>query len=330
MNDYLISSFKTILKYYLLINKNSKEKKKPEWKNLSFRIKAYEKAIYILSTQFKNTEITNIDQVKDVKGFGKSIVVKIKEYLDTGIIKLSQDYEEIMKNMTPSPTDSEKSVIESFTQVWGIGPAKAKELYDKGFKTITDLRKNTQYLTENQKIGLQYYEHLKEKIPRDYITIFSKAMKTILSYELGSENFKMEIAGSYRRGAEKSGDVDCLITSDVYDLEDIVNILVKWNIVTEVLSMRGEKFMGIAHCPKNYTQYFRMDIEYLPKEEWGSGLLYFTGSKTFNIQMRIDAKKYGYTLNQHGLFKGSKRLPYDTEKDIMKAVGMKYVPPNLR
>jgi len=63
----------------------------------------------------------------------------------------------------------------------------------------------------------------------------------------------------------------------------------------------------------------------------GAGLLYFTGSKGFNISIRSEARKKGLLLNQHGLFdnKGN-RIPAYTEKEIFDALSVKYVPPNFR
>jgi DNA polymerase/3'-5' exonuclease PolX len=89
--------------------------------------------------------------------------------------------------------------------------------------------------------------------------------------------------------------------------------------------MKDEKFMGIAHCPSGKYFYFHVDIVFLPKEEWGSGLLWFTGSKVFNINMRARAKKMGYTLNQKGLFdQNGDQIKAFTEKEIMYALKMNW------
>ena len=70
----------------------------------------------------------------------------------------------------------------------------------------------------------------------------------------------------------------------------------------------------------------------LPEDEWGSGLLWFTGSKTFNIELRYTAKKKGYTLNQHGLFNRDtvERIPIFTEKEILAFLGKNWIPPEKR
>jgi DNA polymerase/3'-5' exonuclease PolX len=74
-----------------------------------------------------------------------------------------------------------------------------------------------------------------------------------------------------------------------------------------------------------------MDIEFLPENEFYVGLLYFTGSKSLNIAMRANAKRQGYTLNQHGLFdKKGNRIPVFTEEEIMAELGMSYIEPHKR
>ena len=198
-------------------------------------------------------------------------------------------------------------------------------------RSLDDLRKNPNLLTKEQKIGLKYYDDLHTRIPREYIDTFQLMVRYVLAKEVGMEGYELIIAGSYRRKNKTSGDIDILITSKKLTLKRIVDILKKWGIITDVISMQKEKFMGIAHCPSGQYFYFHVDIVFLPKEQWGAGLLWFTGSKGFNIQMRSKAKKMGYTLNQHGLFnKNGDQIPVYTEKEIMKALGMKWVPPEKR
>jgi hypothetical protein len=71
----------------------------------------------------------------------------------------------------------------------------------------------------------------------------------------------------------KSGDIDCLISWKNCDLEDIVIFLKQKKIITDILSMREEKFMGIARA-KNHG-HLRLDIEFLPEHEFQAGLIVF-------------------------------------------------------
>jgi len=315
MNRGILQELGILAKYY----KNTGD---------AWRTQAYQKAI--ISIRNMDQEITDISQVKGVKGIGKGTLNKIQEYLDTGEIEKVEEVKGKLKELTKK--SEKEQVLELFQEVWGIGPAKAKDLYNLGMRSLADLRKNKDLLTKNQRTGLKYYKDLLQKIPRDYIDIFQLAMHTVIAYEFGLDSFRMEIAGSYRRGDAQSRDIDCLITSKKFDLKKLVDVLCRWGMVTDILSMRGEKFMGIAQCPDGKWYHFRLDIEFIPEDEYGSTLLYFTGSKGFNVAMRADAKRQGYTLNQHGLFdiKKGNRIPVFTEREIMEFLGMRYVPPERR
>jgi DNA polymerase/3'-5' exonuclease PolX len=87
--------------------------------------------------------------------------------------------------------------------------------------------------------------------------------------------------------------------------------------------------MGVA---KTDSVARRIDIHKMDYDEWGSGVLYFTGSKEFNITMRNRAISKGYKLSEKGLFyKNGERVPNTrTEKEIFEVLDMPYVPPEDR
>lgn len=277
----------------------------------SFKRLAYEKAIQqIKKLEF---EIHSIDDVKGIKGIGPKILKKIKKYL-----KLYKE------NYRPTTN--------VFLDIWGIGEVKAKKLLDIGFRTIEDLRKNTSFLTNQQIIGLKYYEDLLKKIPRQTITVLQAIIRYILDKHYGKNTYKLTIAGSYRRGKNMSGDVDILFCSDIISFEDLIRILINYEIISDILCMKTEKFMGVGKCPRENTPFFRIDIEYVPKDKYAFGLLYFTGSKFFNQEIRQHAKKLGYLLNEHGLRynKTGKFIKADSEEEIFDALNLVYLPPEKR
>ena len=254
----------------------------------------------------------------DVKGFGKGIVSKTIEWLSTGKIKKVEQVEEEVKEFKKKKTKKEQ-IIESFmwnsepSGIWNVGPVAAAELYEKGFRDIDKI--DPSVLSDTQQVGLKYYKELREPIPHDYIKVFGDVMRYVLDTEFGKGSYKMKISGSYRRGKKTSGDIDCLMTSEKFTLPEAIDAFMKWKIVTDILSIRYEKFMGIAHCPSESKGHFRLDIEFVPKEEWYSALLYFTGSKSFNIDMRLHANKNNYHLDQHGIFK---KITESQEKKLIK------------
>ena len=296
-----------------------------------WRSQAYGGAIKAIQ-QLNISDIKNINQVKKIPGLGKQSVEKINEYLETGqIAKVEEVKTLIVKEKENQKHVSKQRILGKFTSVLGAGEKTAEKWWDAGMRSMNDLHKNPQLLTNEQKIGLKYYDDLHKRIPREYIDTFQLMVRYVLAKEVGMDGYELIIAGSYRRKTKTSGDIDILITSKKLTLTRIVDILKKWGIITDVISMKKEKFMGIAHCPSGQYFYFHLDMVFLPKEQWGAGLLWFTGSKGFNIQMRAKAKKMGYTLNQHGLFnKNGEQIPAYSEKEIMKALGMNWVPPEKR
>lgn len=311
VNEGIINELTTLLNYYKQVG--------DKW-----RVRAYNGAIS--SIRSYNKEIKNRDEAIKISGVGKAIADKIDEFLKTQKVQKVEKVKESIKEL------SEKVyTINRFLNIWGVGEVKANELYDKGFRSIDDIRKSGKsYLNSNQLIGLKYYEELLRPIPRDRITIFKYALKIVLNREFGKNTYKLEICGSYRRGKDTSGDIDCLITSTLFNLEDVVRVLQCYDIITDILSYKSEKFMGIAHCPSQENNHFRFDITFVKGEEWYTGLLYFTGSQAHNIMMRATAKKLGYKLDQHGLMKENKYFIINSEKDVYDILGLEYVEPKYR
>jgi DNA polymerase/3'-5' exonuclease PolX len=317
MNKDLIQQFSILQAYF-------------KSKNDTGRNIAYGKVVSGLRTI--GDKVRNISQVKNIPGIGPAAIKKVKEYLDTGKIEAVEDAKaEIQKGKKLS---LKETATELFQTVWGVGPKKADQLYESGVRTLEELeRRKYSLLTRAQIIGLKYREELLVPLPRALITSVYVVMMYHFNKKYGKGKFDMIFAGSYRRGAKESGDIDCVISSNSFTLSDAVELLKSEGVVTDVLSMRTEKFMGIGHCPKGFGNHFRLDIEFVDQADLGSSLLYFTGSKGTNIYMRVAAKKKGMVLSQHGLFSastGKKLLQSPTEEDIFKKLDIPYISPENR
>ena len=286
------------------------------------RARAYQKAQQSLMLYDK--PITDVKQIADLKGIGKTIIAKFHEYIDTG--KLSAIEKE--KN----------NPLFLFTNIYGVGPKKAEELIKKGITTIAQLREHTDELNDKQRLGLQYYEDIDSRIPRDEIVDFEKHLTKVFD-GLKFPNAKMEIVGSYRRGAKDSGDIDIIMTDKEHNpvlLGKFVDQLVADGIVLHKLADGKTKVLAIAKLPgKKLAR--RLDFLYTPPGEYAFAVLYFTGSKIFNTVMRQRALNMGYTLNEHGIYRliSGKKGPkveesFPTEESIFNFLGMKYKSPEER
>jgi NAD-dependent DNA ligase len=144
----------------------------------------------------------------------------------------------------------------------------------------------------------------------------------------------MEIVGSYRRGAQSSGDIDVIITSKSPKVFiAFIDELIKENIILHVLSRGPTKCLVVARLPSSDIAR-RVDFLYTSPDEFPFSILYFTGSKIFNTVMRHEALQKGLTMNEHGLYKmeGKKKgekvdAVFKDEKDIFDYLGLVYKSP---
>ncbi len=291
-----------------------------------FQARAYDSAIKALRAI--TGDITDVKQVKDVKGIGEKIQTKIVEILETGTLAAAER----------TRADPTFAAYEALLAVYGIGPAKAKVLVDSGILSIDALRSaaatNPGLLTAAQTVGLRYYEQLLQRIPRSEMVEHETFLLKMLD-----PLFKPKIVGSYRRGAETSGDIDVLMT-----LPDDVKVLKRAQLfkkaiaslqekgyLTEILASGPTKCLAICKLPDGTAR--RLDLLLIPYREYPWAVLYFTGSDLFNIAFRSHALEKGYTMNEHGATPtGEKPEPplLHSEEDIFDFFGLAYVEPRLR
>jgi DNA ligase (NAD+) len=290
-------------------------------KGENFKARAYKKAQETIMSY--DGDIRDIEQLKGKPGIGETIMEKMKEFDKTGTLQLLERERNKPENI--------------LSDVYGIGPKKAKELVEKGITNIEQLReKQTEVLNDVQKSGLKYYEDILERIPRseidEYKGIFEKNFKKV-----ADDDSRYEIVGSYRRGAEKSGDIDVIITSGSQTVfKRFIDLLLEEKIILEVLSRGTSKCLVIAKIPSSkYAR--RVDFLYSSEEEYPFSVLYFTGSKAFNTVMRGHALRMGYSLNEHTLSKmvDKKKTEkvdhvFKTETDIFDFLKLKYKEPKER
>jgi len=295
-----------------------------------FKARAYQKAQEtIMLSKEDITKDNFLTMLKGKPGIGEAIIKKIQEFAETGTLRLLEREKENPMNI--------------LTDVYGIGPKKAKDLIAEGITTIAQLdAKKDKVLNAVQKTGLQYYEDILERIPRseidEYKAVFEKTF-----VKKGSDD-KFEIVGSYRRGAKASGDIDVIITSDTGKTFDaFIDDLVKQKIILEILSRGKSKCLVITRL-NDSAKARRVDFLYTTPKEYPFSVLYFTGSKTFNTVMRAKALTMGYSLNEHGLSHMSKKTEsmtadrkgklvdhvFPDEQSIFKFLRMEYKTPEER
>jgi NAD-dependent DNA ligase/DNA polymerase/3'-5' exonuclease PolX len=287
-----------------------------------FRARAYQKAQETIMTYPNN--IISPNQLKGLPNIGSTIMDKLQEYVSTGTLRI---------------LESEKTnPINILCDVYGIGPKKAQELVNSGITTIEELRsRQNELLNDIQKVGLRYYEEIQERIPRSEIEEYGVVFKELFA-KVSDPISKFEIVGSYRRGAQSSGDIDVIITDNTCIVYlNFVNELLKTGIIVELLSYGQSKTLVIARLPGSNRIARRIDFLYAPLNEFAFAILYFTGSKIFNTVMRQYGLNQGYTFNEHGIYKLENKKKgaqvsekFATEKDIFDFLGLQYKSPDER
>ena len=313
-------------------------------KNETFRYRAYKKAIQAIKEY--ESEIKSIDDLDKINGLAKgSIRAKIEELIKTGKI------EEV------NTISKESKIIDILSNIYGIGPSKANDLVNThNIISIEDLKQkvkeNEKILNSKQKIGLTYYDDLLKRIPRLEMSKHDKFITDFIKSIDKKNELIYEIVGSYRREASNSGDIDILCTAPYISsgnpvhgvgiFNNIIKNMKNNKYIVETLAKGEKKFMGICKLPRHKTNR-RLDIIYTNYENYAFTLLYFTGSAQFNVEMRNHALSLGYSMNEYGLFepdpkerygltKNNKTVNYkfETEQDIFKFLGIKYVEPKYR
>jgi len=336
--------------FKLLINKVVAE----DEKTAPFKIKQYTETIAALDT-YSYLEIQSVASVKhwlEVNGKKNptKILEKVEEYLSTGTIA---EAEKALENPIVK-------AVTNFTKIYGIGPVKAKELYNKyNITTIEELKQllasqppitaktkpKDKIVNEKQQLGIDYYHQLEQRIPREEMDKYHALILEVAT-KVAPQSI-ISINGSYRRGHETSGDIDVLITapngqhSVCRDL--IKKELVRLGIIVAVLADGDKKFMGITKLTPNSVAR-HMDLMDTSIETYPFAVLYFTGSGGFNVYCRHKALELGYSLNEYCISDKLTKKPIDSEtiqakigkpafqseKDILDFIDVGWVDPKER
>ena len=275
-------------------------------------------------------EIISGTQLKNnIKGIGEKISKRIDEIIETGTLAELDDIQE---------DDSLKNLL----LITGVGLVRANKWIGMGIKNIDDVRKaikdNKIKSTHHIDIGIKYYDDFQERIPKDEIDKMNIFLKN--NIKKIDNQLIFEICGSYRRGLLDSGDIDVLISHEKFYeniaeqkfLDKIVKNLKKNNFIIDSLTTKGDtKFMGVCKLGDGLIGR-RIDIRMVDYKSYYTSILYFTGSKDFNVYLRNIALANNHTLNEYSLTNLSSGLSTSltSEEEIFEIFKISYVKPEDR
>ena len=269
------------------------------------------------------------ERLGDIKGIGAALVDKITELMKTGELEY---YNELKASIPPG-------LIEML-DITGMGPKKVKAVHEKlGIKTIKQLESACKKgkVAELDGFGKKSEEKILEGIEfkRKHASHHHRHKMLLVAEPIlddlrsHPDVIRCDIAGSLRRGKEVSGDIDFLVSAK--QSEDIIHAFTAREGILSVLAAGNTKASVLLEGG------IQADLRVVDDSEFASALAYFTGSKEHNIVMRSRAISRDLRLNEYGLFKSKEetrapklRLKCKSEEDIFAALGMAYVPPELR
>jgi len=271
--------------------------------------------------------------VSDIEGVGDAISSKVVEYIETGEI------EELSELRAELPVD-----MAALTAVEGVGPKTVGSLYEeRGITTLDELEAAAEAgeIQEIKGFGAKTEQNILDNV--DFAreaherTLLGEAHpygEEVRAYVADTDAVEeCALGGSLRRWRPTIGDVDILVGSD--DAERVVDAFTDWPEVESVIEA-GETKASVR------AGGLRVDLRVVVPEEFGAAIQYFTGSKDHNVAVRNRAIERDLKVNEYGVFEVSdvgddedhqragERVAGETEAGVYDALGMDWVPPELR
>src|SRR5215471_10299303 len=264
-------------------------------------------------------------KVTDIPGIGKGLATVLAEIIER---RSCDRRDQLLEKFPPGALE--------FLKIQGLGPKSISVIFEHYHcATIDDLEK----LCIEQKIRVlpRMGAKLEEKVLRSIAQYRQRTGRYLLSYAEGiaaelighmRETPGVEAitpAGSLRRGRETVGDLDLLVTGP--QATAALDRFLKHPKIEEVLATGDNK--ASARVGREGLQ---VDVRALPPESFGAAMQYFTGSKDHNVAIRMRAVKMGLKLSEYGLFRveDDARVAGETEAGVYEALGLPWIPPELR
>jgi DNA polymerase (family X) len=297
----------------------------------AFRIRSYRRAAEAVeSCTTQLSEIANDPKkLQEIPGIGKGMAANIRDMELTGTLPLR---EELLKKYKPS--------MLQLMKLPGMGPKTVAFLWDSiqvasmedleaaiAADRLNDLPRFGKKQIEKLRKGIEEYKKSSGRFPIDDAEETAEKLIAYLRAFPGLE--VIEPAGSLRRGRETVGDLDILVTGPAC-AEDKVDAAVEYTAAyppAADLLAKGQNKVSFR-----LRSGLQVDVRLLPEDSYGAALQYFTGSKMHNVTLRQRALKRGYTLSEYSLsrIEDGSVVASRTEQDIYAALGMDWIPPEMR
>ena len=290
-----------------------------------FRIRAYQRGAQTLETLSEDVGVlADRGTLQTLPNIGKDLAAKIQEYLATGRIAR---LESLREGLPPT--------FLSLLEIRGLGPKTARALFEQlGIESIEQLEEacRTRRIVgvagvrertcDNILRGIAEWRAGRTRVLLPAARAIARQVADALRAHGGVE--RLETAGSLRRMRESVKDVDILVTSR--EPARVIETLVSLPSVVEVTG-RGETKASIRH-----QEGLAIDLRVVEPAAFGAALQYFTGSRDHNVRLRQLAIQRGLKISEYGVFDETTgaRVAGATEEEVYAAVGLPWIPPELR
>jgi DNA polymerase (family 10) len=296
----------------------------------SFRTNAYHNGARIIRQVEGNLkELIESGQLAELRGIGDTLRDKITSLVTTG----SLPQLEKLKSEIPAG-------VVAMLQLPGMGAKKVKFLFEtlqidsiEKLKAACDagtVAKQKGFGDKTQaKIleGIAFLGQVGKRVRIDLAEGLAAALLEQVKALPGV--IRASCCGSLRRRRETVADIDLLASAA--DAGPIMEAFVKFPQMTQIIGQGPTKSsVNAAMHVDGEKVMMQADLRVVSDEQYPFALAYFTGSKPHNIRMRQRAIDRGWSLNEYSLGDDDKLIPCHTEEDIYKALGLSYVPPEMR
>src|SRR3989338_6403497 len=262
------------------------------------------------------------DNLTRLPGIGSDLAGKIGEIVTTGHCSL---LDRLRRELPPAVTE--------LLKIPGLGPKRVKALYhDLDVQTVEQLQRAAQdgriralhgfgeKTEQNILQAVQAHASQSRRFKLATAAQYAETLRAFLQAIPGVQ--QVVVAGSFRRMRETVGDLDILVTAAPDS--PVMRRFTAYDEVAEVFSAGETRASILLKCG------MQVDLRVVAQQSYGAALHYFTGSRAHNIAIRRSAQQLGLKVNEYGVFRGEKRIAGESEESVYRAVGLPYIPPELR
>ena len=291
---------------------------------VAFKPAAYRRGAQVLEELDRDvSDFEGAKSLKELPGIGDAMAAKIIAYLETGEIEFLGKLRAQQGGLPGELLDIE-----------GLGPKRVRQIQmELGINTVEGLieaaeagklRTLPRFSELMEAKVLDWAKRVDERTKRfdrgEAKSDVEMLLKTI-SGVAGVD--KCAVAGSYRREKPTVGDIDILVVTK--SAQEVSDAIASLDALVRDIAAHGDKKLSF-----DLHNGLRVDVRFVKRAEWGSALMYFTGSKEHNIAVRKIAMSKGWKLNEYGLYDGETVVAQREEEDIYTALGLRYYKPKER